>query len=287
MSHAIPPLPNADRLREECDRVAGVERLQPESVEKDFHLTRVIWALAQELGEELLLKGGTCLSKVDLGYHRMSEDADFVIPEAASGHKGTNAKKLDKIRGQLRGLVPSLGMACAQPDGTRSEKGSHGIWEISYPGRLPNIVVLEVSLRPRIRPPRKAALRQLLDGVLAEPYSDAFCWALGPEEVRAEKVRAAFTREEPQIRDFYDLDLLRRQGLDLSSAGFVGLVDQKLAELGERPLAEQPPRFGLTDEEIVELLGPGMIRLTSVVRIDEPRFDLAGALRAFDELWGR
>ena len=61
----------------------------------------------------------------------------------------------------------------------------------------------------------------------------------------------------------------------------------KLAELGERPLAEQSPRFGLTDEEIGELLGPGMIRLTSVVRIDEPRFDLRGALGAFDDLWGR
>ncbi len=43
----------------------------------------------------------------------------------------------------------------------------------------------------------------------------------------------------------------------------------------------------MTDEEVGELLGAGMIRLTSVVRIDEPRFDLKAALGAFDDLWGR
>ena len=34
--------------------------------------------LAEHFGERLLLKGGTLLSKVDLGFYRMSEDVDMI-----------------------------------------------------------------------------------------------------------------------------------------------------------------------------------------------------------------
>jgi hypothetical protein len=76
----IPPLPDLDRLADAVRLVAGREGFDPAPVEKDFYLTRVIWGLAEALGEGLVLKGGTCLSKVDYGFRRMSEDADFVIP---------------------------------------------------------------------------------------------------------------------------------------------------------------------------------------------------------------
>jgi hypothetical protein len=73
-------LPELDALADLCRETADKERLQPWSVEKDFFLTRLIWTLAEIHGDRLLLKGGTCLSKCDLGYHRMSEDVDLVIP---------------------------------------------------------------------------------------------------------------------------------------------------------------------------------------------------------------
>ena len=57
-----------------------IEHVAPEVVEKDYYLTRLIWAFAQVSGPNLLLKGGTLLSKVDLGYRRMSEDVDLVVP---------------------------------------------------------------------------------------------------------------------------------------------------------------------------------------------------------------
>ncbi len=76
----LPPLPDARRLADACRRTAALQRVEAATVEKDFYLTRLIWALAENQGDRLLLKGGTCLSKVDLGYHRMSEDADFVVP---------------------------------------------------------------------------------------------------------------------------------------------------------------------------------------------------------------
>lgn len=71
---ALPPLPDPELLGDLCRETGTVERVAPSTVEKDLYLTRLIWALADSFAQRLLLKGGTLLSKVDLGYHRMSEE---------------------------------------------------------------------------------------------------------------------------------------------------------------------------------------------------------------------
>jgi hypothetical protein len=128
-------------------------------------------------------------------------------------------------------------------------------WSLEYEGKFPTFgLVAEVSLRKALRPPRRVPLRQLLTGTIVAPYRDAFCWALDVDEVRAEKVRAAFTRAE--IRDFFDLALLKRSGADFTSPEFVSLVDAKLAELKSPSLAEQPKWSGKTEEIRRQLAGP-------------------------------
>jgi hypothetical protein len=127
----------------------------------------------------------------------------------------------------------------------------------------------------------------MLAGPLAAGYESAFCWALDADEVRAEKVRAAFTRPEPEIRDFYDLQLLLDTGADFVSPDFITLVDQKLAELDHVSLAQAKPSFGLTPEQRAHLKGPGLKRLESVMRLDAPRFDLEAVLDQFDRLWDK
>jgi hypothetical protein len=122
---------------------------------------------------------------------------------------------------------------------------------------------------------------------MAAPYMDAFCWALDADEVRAEKVRAAFTRIQPEIRDFYHLHLLLETGADLVSPEFVRLVDTKLAEVGHGPLARAEPSFGIIPDERARLTGQGMKRLEAVVRLDAPRFDIEDLLNLFDDLWGK
>jgi len=117
-------------------------------------------------------------------------------------------------------------------------------------------------------------------------YSEAHRWALEFAEVRAEKVRAAFTREEPQIRDFFDLGLLARLGVDMDSNEFRTLVDAKLAELSALPLEEQPASFGLSPERRKALQADRKL-LESVVRIDEPRFDLQSVFDHYNALWGK
>lgn len=287
---ALPKLPDQQQLGDWCRETSSRERVQPWTVEKDFFLTRLIWGLAQVHEGNLLLKGGTCLSKVDLGYHRMSEDIDMTIPGIPTRHKAINVRPVNEVARSLRAIGQEVGIELIDFDGTRSEKGAHAIWEVRYPSFfLPAssaIITVEAAIRPVYLKPRKAHLLQLLPEDLLPGYAEAQCWALEFAEVRAEKVRAAFTREEPQIRDFFDLGLLARSGADMDSKEFRKLVDAKLAELSAVPLAEQPASFGLSPARRKALQADQKL-LQSVVRIDEPAFDLQTVLDYYNHLWER
>jgi len=286
----LPLLPDVELLGDWCRETAGVERVQPWTVEKDFFLTRLIWGLAQAHGDRLLLKGGTCLYKVDLRYRRMSEDIDLTIPGLGTRYQGTNAVEIDKVARSLRDLGPVVGTELLNFDGERSERGAHAIWEVRYPSSfLPPdkaIITVEAGIRMVYRPVRRAQLLQLIPRYIAAGYDSAFCWALDFVEVRAEKVRAAFTRDEPEIRDFFDLGVLWESGAEMGSEDFIELVDQKLNEVGSRRLSQQPQSFGLTERHH-RILGGKLDALESVLRFDEPKFRLQTVVDEYDALWGK
>ena len=284
---SIPPLPDRALLADLCRETAARERLQPQVIEKDFYLTRLLWALGEALGDQALLKGGTLLSKVDLGFRRMSEDADLVVPRLPSNEKRSNVLALNKVRDALKSTAGVVGVRLPFPDGQHSERGAHRQWELLYESDLgQQSVKVEASLRPVLRPPRRVHLAQLLaEDALIGSYAPAFCYALDADEARAEKVRAAFSREA--IRDLYDLEQLARAGADLSSRRFVRLVDAKLAELDAPPLREQPASFGASAGPRRRALEAAITReLQAVLRIDEPPLDLDATFERFNGLWG-
>ncbi len=287
---ALPPLPEQRQLGDWCRETSAAERVQPWTVEKDFFLTRLIWGLAQVHDRGLLLKGGTCLSKVDLGYHRMSEDIDLTVPGTPTRYRSTNAGLINEVVRSLQAIAREVGIELVSFDGTRTERGAHAIWEVRYPSSfLPPtsaVIAVEAAIRPLHLDPRKAPLQQLLPAALLRGYAEAYCWALEFAEVRAEKVRAAFTREEPQIRDFFDLGLLAKLGADMDSREFRQLVDAKLAEFSALPLQEQLASFGLSVERRKALQADRRF-LESVVRIDEPAFDLQAVLDHYNALWDK
>ena len=286
MTVALPRLPDPGLLAEICREAAARERVQPQLIEKDFYLTRILWGLGQELGDGLLLKGGTLLSKVDLGFFRMSEDADFVLPGEPAMTKGTNVRRMNAVRDALKVVAPAAGVTAAFPAGQLSDKGKHCVWQMDYPSEFGRVgVKLEASIRPLLRPPRRVTLNQLLHDPRLDDWKDAWCFALDAEEARAEKVRAALTRNA--IRDFYDLERLLDLGVDLSSEAFKALVDQKLAELEAPPLAKQAPSFGLVGVRRTTLEEGVQTELAAVLRADAPAFNLAALAARFDNLWRR
>lgn len=284
MSLTLPRLPDRALLADLCREAAARERLQPQLIEKDFYLTRLLWALGQVFGEELLLKGGTLLSKVDLGFLRMSEDADLVLPGTPSTGRLANVRRMHRVRDALKEIAPAVGLVARFPAGELFEKAAHGLWQLDYASEFgPQGIKLEVTIRPLLRPAREVVLRQLLVDPLAGDASGAMCFALDAAEVRAEKVRAAFTREA--VRDFYDLDQLNAAGVDLSSPAFIKLVDAKLAELRAAPLAQQAKSFAL-DKDRLRAVEAGLARdLSGVLREGAPEFDLDKMLARFDRLW--
>ena len=284
MTIALPPLPAPELLADLCRETATAEGVEPQLVEKDFYLTRLIWALAQEIGDEVLLKGGTLLSKVDLGFFRMSEDADFVLPGEPSVFRKANVSRMDRVRAAVKVASPLVGATLEFPAGQLSNKAAHCEWKLFYASNFgKQSVKLEASIRPLIQPARRVQLQQLVNDPLLGSYKDAHCFALSAEEARAEKVRAAFTRDA--IRDFYDLERFRIAGADLSSPGFVRMVNVKLAELKAPPLGKQPPRVAMSDKRRKTLEGSLTGELASVLRKDAPAFDLDRTLDSLDALW--
>ncbi len=281
----LPPLPAVDRLARRCREAAAIEKVPALQVEKDFYLTRLLWTLGQVLGPKALLKGGTLLSKVDLGFRRMSEDVDLVMP-GAPGRKRDNAVRMKEVRAALRAVVDSVGLTLPFADGERFEQDAHVVWTLPYVSEFgPQQVVCEVSLRPVLRPPREVSLGQMLNEPVFGNYTPAKCWALDADEARAEKVRAAFTRTA--IRDFYDLAELQREGADLGSASFLKLVNAKLAELQAPPIHDQPRPFGMTPRRLRELRASLIRELPGVLRLDAPPFDLGATLAQLDALLHR
>jgi len=275
-------LPDRALLADLCREAAACERVQPQLIEKDFYLTRILWALGQSFGDRLLLKGGTLLSKVDLGFFRLSEDADLVLPGPPSRQKLTNARRMHRIRDVLKEIGPVVG--------SRPVPG----WGALRQGDALLVAArLSVRVRAARHPARgfdtassAAAARSRL-GASSSPIRcrdvrAAKCFALDAAEARAEKVRAAFTREA--VRDFYDLNRLRESGADLSSSSFIGLVDEKLAELRALPMAKQGKHSA--EREAATQMEAGLTRdLPAVLRMDAPGFDLDGMLARFDRLW--
>jgi predicted nucleotidyltransferase component of viral defense system len=284
---SLPPLPDRGLLADLCREAADRERLQPHVIEKDFYLTRLLWALGQSLGDQALLKGGTLLSKVDLGFKRMSEDVDLVVPRPRARARRDNVAALNEVRRALREVADVVGVQLPFPDGAHFDGGTHRQWDLPYESQLGRqSIKVEASLHPTLRPSRRVALAQMLSDPLVGSYADAYCYALDADEARAEKVRAAFTRDA--VRDLYDLEQLARAGADLSSAAFVRLVDAKLAELGAEPLGEQAASFGVTSGgPRRKTLDASLSReLRAVLRIDEPTLDLDATFARFNELWG-
>lgn len=280
----LPPLPAPERIADLSREAAARERVEPQLVEKDFYLTRLLWALGQRLEAGLLLIGGTLLCKVDLGFFRMSEDADFIVPASASRMRSINVPRLAVVRDALKEVCPIVGVRAALPAGTLSNAAAHGEWRLEYPSEFgPQNIKVEAVIRKPVEAPRRVRLKQLISDSSLGGYEDAFCFAVTSTEARAEKVRAAHTREA--IRDFYDLARLIDAEADLSSASFVRLVDQKLTELNAPPLFKQPS-FGAMDRNRRRILESAMKReLPSVLRADAPPFDLDETFRRLDAAW--
>lgn len=278
-------------FREAVNFTASRTGFNPRLIEKDYFCTVLLDYLAQRGGGRLVFKGGTCLAKVHAGFYRLSEDLDFTIPLPVDANRKQRSQAVAAAKNAVSNVASSLpAMKCVEPlTGANSSTQYNGVVAYESPttgqheGILVEISVREPLLLPVVKGQACTLLLDPIGGDTMIPAVDADC--IDMTEAMAEKFRAALSRQDVAIRDFYDLDhAAKHLGLDMGSDQMVDLVRQKLAVPGNLPV-------DIGQQRLAELKRQLDARLRTVLRADDfQAFDLEQAIRlaaAMTERLGR
>jgi len=276
-----PPLrlhEDRELFREAVNFTAATTGFLPPLIEKDYFCTVVLQHLMAAI-DALVFKGGTCLAKVHAGFYRVSEDIDLAIPMPVDATRAVRRRQALSAKDVLNSLVdvhPQFEVV--EPlTGANDSAQYNGV--VSYPSLLATqrqTIKVEISLRePLPTPPIVGSARTLLlnpvTGLEIVPPLQVAC--ISADEAMAEKLRAALSRRDPAIRDFFDLDdAAHRRGVDLRSPGILALLQDKLAMPGNGAIDLSPQRVAALRAQV----GP---QLAPVLRPEDfDRFDLDRAL---------
>jgi predicted nucleotidyltransferase component of viral defense system len=233
---------DGDFFREAILYTANMTGLNSLLVEKDYFCSLLLSFLYSD-ESSLVFKGGTCLSKVYGEFYRLSEDLDFMISTPSGSSRSLRRKSIEplkKIVGQLSDVLPVFTIL---ENLTGRNNSTQYIARVQYRSSIrsiPATIKIEIGLREELLTlPQKGRIRTLLnDPFSRKPAVKEFnvsCMSI--EEAYAEKLRAALTRIELAIRDFYDIDYaVQELALDLSKKNFLDLVIKKLTVPGNDPV---------------------------------------------------
>ncbi len=242
-------------------------------VEKDYYCTLVLEHLA--VAEGLVFKGGTCLAKVHAGFYRISEDLDFVVStpdEATRSHRRSRVAPVKAAFDALPGRQPALRVVEPLSGANVSAQYLGRVAYTSVLTRRDETIKIEVALREPllVEPVIGAAASILLDPLGGAPLVERVplrCIAL--IEAFAEKLRAALSRREPAIRDFFDVDLaVGHDILDPFDAALIALLRSKLSVPGNAAVDVSPERLEALRRQLEQGLQP-VLR-----QVDFDAFDL-------------
>jgi predicted nucleotidyltransferase component of viral defense system len=261
-------------FRAAVERTAHDFDFRPVLVEKDYFCSLLLEAVAP-VQASWIFKGGTCLSKIYADFYRLSEDLDFSIPIQATATRTERRRLIDPAKKIVDALPERVvGIEVEEPLTGRNVSTQYvavaryksvitGDWEK---------VKIEIALRePLFRPAVMGNARTLVRNVftgadLVPPFS---LRVIDLMEALSEKVRAALTRLEPAIRDFFDLQYaLDHLNLRLDKPDFQNLLRKKIAIPGTGPIQ-------LTQERRKALERQHQTELAAVLRSNDiEKFDL-------------
>lgn len=239
-----------DDLRESIRFTAEQTGFSPRLIEKDYWCSVILEALA-ETETPLVFKGGTSLAKIHSGFFRLSEDLDFSIstePEATRAERQRAVAPIKALVADLRKRVPGLETESSLEGHNESTQYNATVGYRSLLGSATETISIEIGLRePILNPPepglvRTAALHWSGGGLLVDAFPvRCLAWS----EAMAEKLRAALSRREAAIRDYFDIDhAVRVAGLDLADPELLQLLRRKLAVRGTGAIDVSLERLG-------------------------------------------
>jgi predicted nucleotidyltransferase component of viral defense system len=234
---------DADLFREAVRFTAAQTGFVPRLIEKDYFCTLLLDHLATAVGAELVFKGGTCLAKVHSELYRLSEDLDYTIPVATNAPRAERSKRANHVKIALEKLNQAMPRFRVLEPLRGANQSTQYLAVIGYGSVLgrqeEETIRVEVSLRePLMAPAVEGAARTILQNPLTNRsmVMPILVPCIERMEALAEKFRAALSRREPAIRDFFDIDYAARKGgLDSDRTDFVEQVRRKLAIPGNDP----------------------------------------------------
>ena len=231
-------------------------------IEKDYYCSLVLGHLFNGK-TELVFKGGTSFSKVYFDFYRLSEDLDFIMPVSKRTTKSQRKYKIDPVKSLIEGLnttIPEIAISSAL---TGHNQSRQYIGSIQYHSAVVNKsenIKIEIGLREPLmqpydqQPARTIAVNPFNQQTLIPNFP---VQVMNVEEAFAEKVRAALTRREPAIRDFYDLQLaVDSKKVDLFNPGFLEMVTAKLIVPGNDQINVSMERKEELDHQLETQLKP-------------------------------
>jgi predicted nucleotidyltransferase component of viral defense system len=248
-------------------------------IEKDYLCSVLLGHVAQFSGSTMIFKGGTCLAKVHFGFYRLSEDLDFMIPMSTAAARKERSDQANVFKQTVTALAQTQTFFRLEQGITGSNSSRQYIATVAYTSLLDghaDTIILEVGLRePLLMAPVPGNARMILRNAAnpgkAQPDITLPCMSF--KEAMAEKVRAALTRREVAIRDFYDIDhAVQRHGLDLAAPDFIDTVRAKIVVPGNNPPDISASRLAALQDQL-------STRLKAVLRADDfKQFDLDRAI---------
>ncbi len=250
-------------------------------VEKDYYCSVLLEYLTKEC-HTFVFKGGTCLAKIHADFYRLSEDLDFVISMAVGSSRADRSKRVKDLKGIVKALPERLPgfrfhIVAALTGANNSTKYKAIIGYPSIISKKEETIKVEVGLREPLLLPQETGMAKtlLLNPRTAKPLCEPFtshCISQG--EAFAEKFRAALSRREAAVRDFFDIDFaVRNLGLQPQDGGLIDLVRRKLAIPGNEPVDVSSDRLALLRQQLDT-------ELKSVLREKDFReFDLERAFK--------
>jgi len=228
-------------FREAVSFTAAETGFSARLIEKDYFCSVLLAHWSLQADNPLVFKGGTCLAKIHAGFYRLSEDLDFAIPVSVDAKRRDRSKMAVRVKARFTKLPTEL--PCFKVNDTLEgrDESKQYMGSLAYNSVLTGqeeILKLDVSLRePHLLPTIEGKARTILSSpVSGRPMIPEFTIrAIAVQEAFAEKIRAALTRPEPAIRDFYDLDYATRHlGLRLDDLALAELIREKLAVPGTK-----------------------------------------------------
>lgn len=253
---------DADFFRSAVTFTAATTGFQARLIEKDYFCSVLLQYLAEANGS-LVFKGGTCLAKVLVDFYRLSEDLDFVIPMEVDSTRAERSRQAAPLKTAVDLLPQQLPVFRLDRPLTGANNSTQYLAAVEFKSLVSgqsDTIKLEIGLRePLMLPKRNGNARTLL---LNPSSGESLVEQLGLRSISrleafAEKFRAALSRRDVAIRDFYDLDhAIRKDLIRQGDEQLIDLVRQKIRIPGNEPVNTSEPRLTELRQQVEAQLRP-------------------------------